>query len=359
MISIGFDQGVHCPVVFVHPFRGLEVEVHGDDFTGLGERSECLWFSDKMKERYEIKLRGIFGGGPTDDKVIRILNRIMEWQDEYTSIEGDPRHAEIMVNELQLTQAKPVVTPGASQNNLDAGTALDARTTSQYRSLTMRGAYLAQDRAEIQFATKELARRMKNPTTGSWEGLKRLGRFLLGKPRSVLRYYDQAEVSCLKVFADSDDAGCKLTRKSTSSGYLYHGGHLLRGYSVTQALNGFSSGESEFYSASKGCAVLLGAKSMVLDLGHDLRAELHLDASAAKSIIERRGTSTRTKHIHRAFLWIQQRFQMKEFSLHKCGTKDNTADLGTKYLEWPVICHLCELAGIYFEDVASKLALKA
>ena len=53
---------------------------------------------------------------------------------------------------------------------------------SLYRSMVMRGAYLAQDRADIQFACKELARRMSAPTQDDWAALKRLVRYVLGLP---------------------------------------------------------------------------------------------------------------------------------------------------------------------------------
>ena len=98
---------------------------------------------------------------------------------------------------------------------------------------------------------------------------------------------------------------------------------------------------------------------MLQDLQTTLGGEIHVDATAAKAIIGRRGTSNRIKHVHRCFLWIQQRHERKEFSLHKCGTKDNPADLGTKYLDQATIEHLCKLCGMYFEDDASSIALQA
>ena len=71
-----------------------------------------------------------------------------------------------------------------------------------------------------------------------------------------------------------------------------------------------------------------------------------MDASVAKAIISRRGTSNKIKHVHLCFLWIQ-RLQRKEFSLHKCGTKDNPADLGTKNLDQSTIEDLCNFCSIY------------
>ena len=58
-----------------------------------------------------------------------------------------------------------------------------------YRSITMRAAFLAQDRPDIAEATKSLARHMKAPNEAAWADLKRLGRYLRGKPRLVYEYH--------------------------------------------------------------------------------------------------------------------------------------------------------------------------
>ena len=54
----------------------------------------------------------------------------------------------------------------------------NALQTRQYRSVVMRAAYLSQDRPDLSFSTKELARDMQNPLEQSMTYLKRLGRYL-------------------------------------------------------------------------------------------------------------------------------------------------------------------------------------
>ena len=44
------------------------------------------------------------GPGNNDDKSIRLLNRIITWDEEGTRWEGDQRHAEILVRELGLLE---------------------------------------------------------------------------------------------------------------------------------------------------------------------------------------------------------------------------------------------------------------
>ena len=97
--------------------------------------------------------------------------------------------------------------------------------------------------------------------------LKRIGRYLVGKPRVVLKYDFQNFTNTLKSCVDSDHAGCLKTRKSTNGGALKLGDRCLKSWSTTQAVTALSSGEAEFYGIVKGSAVLLGMISIAQDLG--------------------------------------------------------------------------------------------
>ena len=85
--------------------------------------------------------------------------------------------------------------------------------TTRYRSICARTNYLAQDRGDIVYAAKELCRIMSAPTESDWQGLKRLGRYLKGKPRLVQMFEWQEDGSELEVDVDTDHAGCTRTRK--------------------------------------------------------------------------------------------------------------------------------------------------
>ena len=162
---------------------------------------------------------------PNYIKSARVLNRLISWLDDRIEYEADPRHAEIIISELGLRGAKPSSAPGGRENKEpDEGSKLlDGKQVFRYRSLVMRGQYLSLDRRDIQYATKELARKMQAPTEHDWQALKKLGRFLLGRPRLIWEFRDQGAVKEFTQYTDSDDAGCPITRKSTSSGDLLHG----------------------------------------------------------------------------------------------------------------------------------------
>ena len=123
-------------------------------------------------------------------KTMRVLNRIVEWKEHSICYEADQRHAEIICQEMGIkTGSKEVVTPGVKgKYDAQEEEELDSEESSQYRALVARANYLAQDRPDIQYSVKELCREMSSPKVRSWNALKRLARYLLGHPRSILEY---------------------------------------------------------------------------------------------------------------------------------------------------------------------------
>ena len=53
---------------------------------------------------------------------MRILNRVVEMQPDGLTYEADPRHVEIMLNSMGLTDANAVMTPGVKEGVADYST---------------------------------------------------------------------------------------------------------------------------------------------------------------------------------------------------------------------------------------------
>ena len=148
---------------------------------------------------------------------VKIPNRILTWTERGAEHEADPRLAEITAEELGPETAKCVATPGTKDEGNtkpDCAEPLSGAKSSEYRARTARLNYLAADKPDIAFAVKELARPMGAPTSGCWDKLRRLGRYLLHRPRMVFRFDHQIFPDKLMVYTDADWAGCKTTRKS-------------------------------------------------------------------------------------------------------------------------------------------------
>merc|ERR1711940_193151 len=121
-----------------------------------------------------------------DDRSIRILNRVLEWSRDGITYESDHRHAEIIVSQLGLnSSAKSLTTPGKREEAEGGEMELTVEEATQYRAMTARANYLARDRSDIQFPVKELCRKASDPRQGDWRALKRLGRDLTQRTRSI------------------------------------------------------------------------------------------------------------------------------------------------------------------------------
>ena len=83
------------------------------------------------------------------------------------------------------------------------------------------------------------------------------------------------------------------------------GYHCIKAWSKTQALVAKSSAESELYGIVKASTEALGMLTLIEELGEELKARVHVDANAAKGIVERAGLD-RVRHIDVNVLWIQE-----------------------------------------------------
>ena len=190
------------------------------------------------------------------------------------------------------------------------GEVLNQSEATLFRALAARANYLAMDRPECAYATKELCRFFATPTKTGVEQLKRLIRYLASAPRLVWKFgfHNDANASDLNVFVDTDFAGCHVTRRSTSGGAACRGNHLIKHWSTTQVTVALSSAEAELTGISKGAAQGLGLQTIASDLGIPLKLTVLTDATAAIGICRRRGLG-KMRYLATADLWMQDRIR--------------------------------------------------
>ena len=129
---------------------------------------------------------------------------------------------------------------------------------------------------------------MAKPMVAGWKKLKRLARYLVGKPRLVYKYGWQGEEKEVTGYSDSDWAGCKDTGKSTSGGLIMIGGHFIKGWARTQKNIALSSGEAELIALVKVAAEMKGISAMAGDWGETLGGKAYVDSSASLGVAGRR-----------------------------------------------------------------------
>ena len=245
-----------------------------------------------------------------------------------------------------------------------AGNATDLLTPEQattFRALSARGNYLAQDRVDISFATKELCREFAAPANSSQLRLKRLARFLVDARRLVYRYdwLTDADTQELTVYVDTDFAGCRVSRRSTNGGTMLRGTHCLKHWSSTQPTIALSSGEAELGGLCKGAANAIGLRSVARDLGIPFKIRVRSDATAALGIARRLGIG-KIRHLDTSLLWIQQKLKDGDLVVDKVLGTDNPADCLTKHVDRTTMLKHLQAMGLEYEvgraEAAPELA---
>ncbi|MBN71658.1 MAG: hypothetical protein CME32_20555 [Gimesia sp.] len=108
----GYLQGQASSCLFRHPNTGVVIMVHGDDFVAVGTRSSLEETKQTLQNKYKLKIEML---GDEEDCVheVRILNKIVRRTTTGVEMEADPRHAELVIKDLGLANAKPSPVPGA------------------------------------------------------------------------------------------------------------------------------------------------------------------------------------------------------------------------------------------------------
>ena len=333
MEAAKFTTGKYNVCTFHHKERNIRTLVHGDDFVSVGRRKDMRWMEEMLAKRFEIKTKKI-GRGKEESREAKVLNRVIRVTEEGWEYEADQRHGELIVRGLGLEEAKGVATPGEDAkpwSEEEEETELSSSQGADYRGLGARANYLATDRPDIQFSTKEVCRGMAKPTEADKKRLKRLGKFLVGHPRVIQEFRWQGAVEEVSGYSDSDWAGCRRTAKSTSGGAMMVGEHCIKTWSTTQKNVTLSSGEAELVAAVKMCAEVLGIIQMAKDWGFEKEGRIYVDSTAAIGVVNRKGNG-RLRHVKVGMLWIQEKVEEGELSVRKVGGTENPADAMTKYL---------------------------
>jgi hypothetical protein len=369
LVDSGFKRGVGHPSVFYHPAKDIWTLVHGDDYCSAGPASSLDWLEGLLADRYEIKTQRIGEGkqknGEEKKKEGQVLNRVVRLTEHGWELEADLRHAELIVEQLGLKDGKSVATPGISslvvQSNDndeddDDSEPLCPSDATVYRAIAARCNYLQPDRPDIQYAVKECCRLMQKPTQRAWEMLKRIGRYLRGKPRLVWQYVWQSEVDVVDAHCDANWAGCKKSRKSSSGGTLSLGSHLIKAYSKTQAVIAKSSGESELYGVVKVSTEALGVSTLLEDFGmKDVAVRVGIDANAAMGIVQRRGLN-KLRHVELDVLWVQEQQARRLMPLRKVPGPQNPSDLMTKNVSQTQIDQYVHILNLKFVEGRAEIA---
>ncbi|GJX82001.1 ribonuclease H-like domain-containing protein [Tanacetum coccineum] len=121
-----------------------------------------------------------------------------------------------------------------------------------YRSMIGSLMYLTASRPDIMFAVCACARFQVSPKTSHLLAVKRIFRYLKGKPSLGLWYPKDSPLE-LVAYTDSDYAGATQDRKSTTGGCQFLGSRLISWQCKKQTVVATSTTEAEYVAAANCC----------------------------------------------------------------------------------------------------------
>nr|GEX31117.1 ribonuclease H-like domain-containing protein [Tanacetum cinerariifolium] len=167
---------------------------------------------------------------------------------------------------FRLTEGKSSSTPIDTENTLlkdPDGEDVDVHT---YGSMIGSLMYLTSSRPNIMFAVCAYAYFQVTPKASHLYVVKRIFRYLKGKPYLGLWYPTDLPFD-LVAYSDSDYAGASLDRKSTTGGYQFLGCRLISWQCKKQTVVATSSTEAEYVAATSCCTQVLWIQNQLLDYG--------------------------------------------------------------------------------------------
>lgn len=343
----GWEVLKTIPCAFYNSELDQMTVVWGNDFLAEGS-NEALNRVDELLENFEIKKKP--RAGPGAGSQTEFLHRTLIWSPKGVTYFPDPVHIENVVSLLGVENAKEADSPiskSSGRGVADVLDSLDATGATLMRTVAGIVQYLCVDRYDVQYAAEELARRLKQPDKMTELLAKRIGRYLGGTRDYAIHYEMRTEQDAhnLIAYSDSDWAGEQESRKSTSSGVLLRGRHLLESWSSTQQVIATSSGEVEFYAEGLAAAKGLLVKHFAQEMGEELKLVVLCDSVAGRAIAQRLGVG-KVRHIQTRFLWLQERVQEGELVIRKVSTEDNWADAGTKAVPAERLKKCCRAVGL-------------
>lgn len=192
------------------------------------------------------------------------------------------------------------------EQEVSEGDRLTPVAATMYRAVSARCDVFAQDRPGIAYASKELCRDFAAPDFHAMARLRRPGTSLKGRPIFVYTFGFRDRPNDRSIMADTDVAGCRGTRRSTSGGVALYGSDCVRRWSSAHTTIALSSDEAGLGGLCTGASQGIGLRSICIDFGPDRSIHLYADATSAIGTSRRLGVG-KVRDLDTSFLWLQHK----------------------------------------------------
>jgi hypothetical protein len=327
LVDRWFDIGLINPTLFTKKVNGelFICQLYVDDIIfGSSNKSFNDEFARLMIDKFEMSMMGelkfFLGFEVKQLKGGTFINQAKYTQDMLKKFKMD----------IGVKGAK---TPMPTKVTLDLDP--NGKEVDQKLYCSMIGSllYLCESRPDIMLSVGMCARYQATPKESHLMVIKRVFRYLIDTPTFGL-WYPKGSSFELVGYSDSDWAGDKVHRKSTSGACQFLGRSLVSWSSKKQNCVSPSTAEAEYVAAASCCAQLLWMRQTMEDYGiHFNKVPLLCDNESAIKIAHNPLQHNKTKHIEICHHFIRDHVNRGEINLSYVGTQDQPADIFTKPLD--------------------------
>ncbi|KAJ9547054.1 hypothetical protein OSB04_019597 [Centaurea solstitialis] len=246
LLSKGFERGKIDITLFLkkYPKHILLFQIYVDDII-FGSTNPKLYekFELLMKTEHKMSMMG---------ELTYFLGLQIK-QSEKGIFINQGKYVLDMLKKFDLTSCTPMKTPMAPPLSLDKDSNGKPIDVTLYRGMIGSLLYVTTSRPDIMYSTCLCARYQVEPKESQLTDVKRIFRYLKGTPNLGL-WYSKDSGFDLTASSDSDFAGCKIDRKSTTGGCHLLGGKLVSWTSKKQNSVSTSTAEAEYVATGICCA---------------------------------------------------------------------------------------------------------
>jgi hypothetical protein len=326
LLENGFTRGVIDKTLFYKQHKNdlILVQVYVDDIIfGSTNDDLCKRFAKLMQSKYEMSMMG--------ELTFFLGLQVSQKQDGIFICQS--KYVRDLLKKYHLEDSSPAKTPMPTATKLNQDQSGKKVDITNYRGMIGSLLYLTASRPDIMFATCLCARFQADPRESHLIAVKRIFRYLKGTPNFGI-WYPKGTGFNLVGYTDSDFAGCKIDRKSTSGSCQFLGRRLVSWQSKKQHSVSTSTAEAEYIAAGSCCAQILWMRNQLRDYGLLLnKIPIFCDNTSAIAISNNPVQHSRTKHIDIRYHFLREHVMNGTVELHFVPTEEQLADIFTKPLD--------------------------
>ena len=200
----------------------------------------------------------------------------------------------------------------------------------RYQRLVGKLIYLTHTRPDIAYAVSVISQFMHNPSDQHMNAVNRILAYLKSAPGKGILFSKHGHLDIVG-YTDSDFAGSRIDRKSTSGYLSFVGGNLVSWRSKKQNVVSLSSAEAEYRAMHHGITELSWLKILLTDLGFGPKGPMVLfcNNKAAIEIANNPVQHDRTKHVELDRNYIKDNLDSGTIEIPYTKSSDQLADIMT------------------------------